>query len=249
MGATKSFAPLSPDDVTALLSRVRSVGMSVYGSGPWTIDTHQKGVKLSASYDQGGKRATVTITDKPWYATWDAVWAKVSPLMQVPAVSGAAAPASSPAWSKLASSLDALDAALGVELVGPSGKVLGIVGDDWTPPTTDPSAQVDYLEKAYEHTKEALARVASLPADARKDVEAAGRKVGTSAVVVAQAIEDKAKGANQALADKAHDVKEKFKGIVSDLAPVYLGIGVGAWLIIGAGVYLYLEGKKTKAAA
>ena len=153
-------------------------------------------------------------------------------------------------WNKLASQLEALDAAVGVRLETVQGKTIGIVGVDWTPPTsTDAPGHVAYLEHAYEHTKDALEKAAALPAAARGKVQAAGKKVGTTAVELAQAVEEKTKNIDEELSARARAVKEKFKSTVSDLAPVYLGIGIGAWLLIGAGVYLYLQGKKTKAAA
>lgn len=76
----------------------------------------------------------------------------------------------SPVFKALERALESLDAMTGQQVVTAHGAVLGIIGDDWTPPNEDASAddRVGYIERAVKAAKEGVEKAATLDAQMRK---------------------------------------------------------------------------------
>ena len=85
-------------------------------------------------------------------------------------------------WQRLAQALEALDRATAVEVQTAHGRVLGVVGADWSLPSgASSSERVDYLQRAVDAAKAGLEKAKQLSgkvrdesvADATKALEAA----------------------------------------------------------------------------
>jgi len=170
MADVKSYGPMQPADVDALISRAKGQGFDVTGSGPWTIDTHKQGVVLEASYEPSQQRATVRIAKRNIWVPASKVWDLLSPLMGAPAVSGTAN-ALDVAILELAARMNDLDSALASAAQTP------VVGIDWKPPSSSEGneADVSYLERAQKAVKESLERAAELPAEGAQKVKQAAK--------------------------------------------------------------------------
>jgi len=161
-------------------------------------------------------------------------------------------------WDDLAAEMKKLDLAIGDELHDAAGKVLGIVGEDWTPPiSTDPQAQITFLEKVYERTKDALERSKTMGAAAAKKVEYEARMATVKAQKLAHDVNQKLEIIPTP--EIAATWKERGKAVESGLdtlatgAKWYLGaiagVAVGWWIVVGVGAYLYFGKKKERLAA
>jgi len=250
---SRTFGPYTPDTAQAFLSKVRAYGMSVSGSNPWHIDANQHGITLDASR-AGDGTVTVTVLTRNFYVALSKIWDKVVPLMPRSDVSGDDVTR----WDDLAAEMKKLDLAIGDELHDAAGKVLGIVGEDWTPPiSTDPQAQITFLEKVYERTKDALERSKTMGAAAAKKVEYEARVATVKAQKLAHDVNQKLEIVPTP--EIAATWKERGKAVESGLdtletgAKWYLGaiagVAVGWWIVVGVGAYLYFGKKKERLAA
>jgi hypothetical protein len=84
---SRAFGPYAQADIDAMVKKLSSV-MTVTGSNPWTLDTHNHGVVLSASYDASSRMLTVRIAAKNGFVPYIAVWNKVAPMMPAASVAG-----------------------------------------------------------------------------------------------------------------------------------------------------------------
>lgn len=166
-------------------------------------------------------------------------------------------------WAALSKQMAKLDVAVGDELHGADGRLIGIIGsDDWTPPlSSDPKAQIEFLEKVYGRTKEALARADALKEDAKKKVEYEARIAIVKAEKLARDVNQKLELV--ATPELSVEWKERAKTVETNLddaadaietgAKWYLGaiagVAVGWWVVVGIGAYLYFKRDKRKAAA
>jgi hypothetical protein len=163
-------------------------------------------------------------------------------------------------WQNLSNEMAKLDKALGVELHGEDGRIIGIIGEDWTPPlSTDPKAQVEFLEHVYSRTKEALTTAATLDAEARQRVEYEARMAILKAQKLAKTVNEKLEivatpEIAQSWKDRAKTVETKLDDAADTLetgAKWYLGaiagVAVGWWVVVGIGAYLYFKHEKRAA--
>lgn len=135
-------------------------------------------------------------------------------------------------------------------VTGSDGRTLVIVGEDWTPPaSTDPQAHVDYLQKMYDHTKDALDKAKKLDDAARKRVEQAARKALDTGKDLAKDVEQGAKLLKPpalTLAEHAGELKDKMAETAKTIAPLYFGIGIATWLIVGGVAwFIYTQQKES----
>lgn len=242
---SQTFGPYSDATAHAFLDKVGRYGMTVSGSNPWRIDANQHGIILQARRDGAGN-VTVTILEKNFYVSNAKIWAKVEPLMpKADAVVGVTSVSSLAKWDKLATALEALDMAMGVELRGPNGRVLGIVGDDWTAPAADASStdKLDWLEKAEARLKESAKRIADLPKEQATRAANAARTVGKAI--------DKAVGdliEHGAMGEFAPDARERAVALLKEnkgtIAALGAGYGIFVLLALGIAVYAFTKGAK-----
>jgi len=144
--------------------------------------------------------------------------------------------------------------------------VLGlVVGEDWageTPSSSDPAAQVSFLEKAYDTAHGAFESAQSLGTEEKtkvlKATAAAAKTAKDLAKDVVQAhvdalstVADKAKAVNQDLQSRSDAVMKKWDDLWDDVKTAggifggaVLGVAVGWWVVVGVGAYLYFKPKK-----
>lgn len=77
---TRTYGPYSQAQANAMLSKIKSQGMTVTGNNPWHVDTNTHGVKFDATYD--GSNITIKITGANFYVSNAKVWDKLDPMMQ-----------------------------------------------------------------------------------------------------------------------------------------------------------------------
>ncbi len=81
--ATKYYGPYAPETAQRILAKITGAGMTIGGNNPWQIDAHQHGIRFHAHYDPS-KYVALTVTDKNFYVSYGAIWAKVDKLMPTP---------------------------------------------------------------------------------------------------------------------------------------------------------------------
>ena len=161
------YGPYKPETAQAFLDKVRAFGMSVSGTNPWYIVANQHGITLVATRDPQGN-VTVTVSGKNFYVGYNKIWEKIDPLMpradaKVSGDRRMVVSADETRWDVLSKKMIAIDAAVGDKVEDSAGKVLGIVGEDWTPPlTTDPQAHIDYLNRVYDSAAAAWQKAEAL---------------------------------------------------------------------------------------
>lgn len=239
--SSHTYGPYSMATAQAFIDKVKNFGMTVAGSNPWTIAANQHGITLAAIRDASGN-VIVEVLSKNFYVSNAKIWEKIDPLMPKPdAVVGDDATR----WDKLASQLEALDAVSAPTLHTTSGRVIGFVGEDWTPPlSTDPEAHVKYLEDTYQHVTNALDTAKQVGGATAEKIKSAASSTVDTAKGLASDVATKTQSLEKGLHDRAVAVKDKLVDTAKDLAPWYVGIGIGAWCVIGVGVWLYLKSKE-----
>ncbi len=78
--SSKQYGPMSQTAISSLLARAQAAGLAVSGSNPWTIDTHEHGVKLSVSWDPASGTTIVSVTDKYPYVSNAQIWERIDAL-------------------------------------------------------------------------------------------------------------------------------------------------------------------------
>lgn len=77
---SRTYGPVSDDQIASLITGARAHGVDVTGSNPWSFDTHQHGVTFSAAKHDDG-RVLVHVTGHNFYVPASKIWDKVDALM------------------------------------------------------------------------------------------------------------------------------------------------------------------------
>jgi hypothetical protein len=145
-------------------------------------------------------------------------------------------------WDTLSSQLMALDFASGANVSTP----LDLSGD-----ADDAASHLDTLDNAADKVRAAWKRVQNGADAEKKKVQHAARDVlDTSKALTEEVIRHLPHTvAAQALNDRATQVATKLKQTAKDVLPWYLAVGMGMWILIGVGAYLYLEREEKRTPA
>lgn len=79
---THTYPGITQAKIDAILEALRSNGSTVTGSNPWNVDTHNNGVKLQGSWNQGTSTLSIIVTDKNWYVPCSKIWDTIDPLIR-----------------------------------------------------------------------------------------------------------------------------------------------------------------------
>ena len=71
------YQGITPYKIGVIRQRLVGEGATITGDNPWDADMHSAGVVLHAAWAEATKTLVVTITDKSWYASCNAVWSEV----------------------------------------------------------------------------------------------------------------------------------------------------------------------------
>jgi hypothetical protein len=73
----KTYQGITPYKVGVIRQRLIGEGATITGDNPWDADMHNAGVVLHGAWAAATNTLVVTITDKSWYASCNAVWSAV----------------------------------------------------------------------------------------------------------------------------------------------------------------------------
>lgn len=119
-----------------------------------------------------------------------------------------------------------------------------------TPAATDAEGHVSYLEMAEQKVRNAWDKAQELDAAAKKKTREKAAAALDTAKDLAKDVEQGLRAGGGAIHDRAVAIKEKLKDTAKEIAPWYLAIGVGTWLLIGGVAwFVYEEQKKSGRAA
>lgn len=92
-----TYQGITPYKIGLIRQRLIGEGATITGDNPWDADMHSAGVVLHAAWAEATRVLVVTITDKSWYASCNAVWSEVDKqIAAVQAMPEPAAPAPPP---------------------------------------------------------------------------------------------------------------------------------------------------------
>lgn len=79
---THTYPNIDQVRINAILAALRQSGSTVTGNNPWNVDTHNHGVKLQGSWNQGTSVLSIIVTDKAWYVPCSKIWDTIDPLIR-----------------------------------------------------------------------------------------------------------------------------------------------------------------------
>ncbi len=79
---THEYGDINRAKIELMLNELLSGGAAISGNNPWSIETHQHGVELSAVWNEAASKLAITVSDKNWYVPWETVWRTIDSLME-----------------------------------------------------------------------------------------------------------------------------------------------------------------------
>ncbi len=79
---THEYGDISRAKIDLMLNELHSRGAAISGNNPWSIETHQHGVELSAVWDEAASMLAIRVSDKNWYVPWETVWRTIDSLIE-----------------------------------------------------------------------------------------------------------------------------------------------------------------------
>ncbi len=71
---THSFRNISQDKINMALEALKKYGATVTGDNPWTVDTHNFGIKISAHWDPSDLALNIAVTDSDGSIPCSMIW-------------------------------------------------------------------------------------------------------------------------------------------------------------------------------
>lgn len=71
---THSYRNISRDKIDLALAALRKYGAAITGNNPWTIDTHNFGIKIAANWNQDAQTVDLTVTDLDGSIPCSMIW-------------------------------------------------------------------------------------------------------------------------------------------------------------------------------
>lgn len=71
---THSYRNISQEKINMALAALRKYGATITGNNPWTVDTHNFGVKITASWTQKTQTLDLTVTDTDGTISCSMIW-------------------------------------------------------------------------------------------------------------------------------------------------------------------------------
>ena len=68
--------------IDEIIGELKKTGSTITGNNPWDVDTHNNGVKLRGTWNQGNSTLSIIVTDKNWYVPCGKIWETIDPLIQ-----------------------------------------------------------------------------------------------------------------------------------------------------------------------
>ncbi len=71
---TNSYRNISREKIDLALDTLKKYGAAIVGNNPWTVETHNFGVKIAAKWNQTNQILDITVTDSDGTIPCSMIW-------------------------------------------------------------------------------------------------------------------------------------------------------------------------------
>ena len=75
------YANIDQSKIDKMLAALREEGATITGNNPWDVDTHNHGIKLQGTWNQGTSTLTIIVTAKGFLVPCYKIWDNIDPLI------------------------------------------------------------------------------------------------------------------------------------------------------------------------